>query len=84
MLPAARSTLSILGFFTGIFLLGKHYSLKILTTNRLKFVFPNFYQKNTNIKQTLMVYKVAPGDIFTNNYGRGRMKPSHQACYDMI
>jgi hypothetical protein len=46
-------------------------------------VFPNFCQKNNNIKQTLMVYKVPPGDIFANNYGRGHMKPSHQVSYDM-
>ena len=49
----------------------------------LKFVFPNICQKNTNIKQTLMVYKVPPGDISANNYGRGHMKPSHQVSYDM-
>ena len=30
-----------------------------------------------------MVYKVPPGDIFANNYGRGHMKPSHQVSYDM-
>ena len=46
-------------------------------------MFPNFCQKNNNIKQTLMVYKVPPGDIFANNYGRGHMKPSHQVSYDM-
>ena len=49
----------------------------------LKFVFPNICQKNTNIKQTPMVYKVPPGDISANNYGRGHMKPSHQVSYDM-
>ena len=30
-----------------------------------------------------MVYKVPPGDIFANNYGRGHMKPSHQVSYNM-
>ena len=30
-----------------------------------------------------MVYKVPPGDIFANNYGREHMKPSHQVSYDM-
>jgi hypothetical protein len=30
-----------------------------------------------------MVYKVPPGDIFANNYGRGHMKPSHQVSYGM-
>ena len=49
----------------------------------LKFVFPNIFQKNTNIKKTLMVYKVPPGEISANNYGRGHMKPSHQVSYDM-
>ncbi len=44
---------------------------------------PNFCQKNNNIEQTLMVYKVPPGDIFANNYGREHMKPSHQVSYDM-
>ena len=43
----------------------------------------NFCQKTHNIEQTLMVYKVPPGDIFANNYGRGHMKPSHQVSYDM-
>ena len=43
----------------------------------------NFCQKNNNIEQTLMVYKVPPGDIFANNYGREHMKPSHQVSYDM-
>ena len=43
----------------------------------------NFCQKNHNIEQTLMVYKVPPGDIFANNYGREHMKPSHQVSYDM-
>jgi hypothetical protein len=46
-------------------------------------VFPNFCQKNNIIKQTLIVYKVPPGDMFANNYGRGHMKPSHQVSYDM-
>ena len=46
-------------------------------------MFPNICQKNTNIKQTLMVYKVPPGDIYANNYGRRHMKPSHQVSYDM-
>ena len=30
-----------------------------------------------------MVYKVPPGDIFANKYGRKHMKPSHQVSYDM-
>ena len=30
-----------------------------------------------------MMYKVPPGDISANNYGRGHMKPSHQVSYDM-
>ena len=56
---------------------------KFSTTKILKFVIPYFSQKNNNIKQTLMVYKVPPGDICANNYGRGHMKPSHQVSYDM-
>ena len=42
------------------------------------FGFPTFSQNKTNIKQTLMVYKVPPGDIFANNYGREHMKSSNQ------
>ena len=37
-------------------------------------VFPNFCQRKTNKKQTLMVHKVSPGDIFANNYGCEHMK----------
>ena len=30
-----------------------------------------------------MMYKVPPGNISANNYGRGHMKLSHQVSYDM-
>ena len=46
-------------------------------------MFSIFVKKTNNIEQTLMVYKVPPGDIFANNYGREHMKPSHQVSYDM-
>ena len=46
-------------------------------------MFPNFCQRKTNIKQTLIVYKVPPGDIFANNYGREHMKSSNQVRSDI-
>ena len=49
----------------------------------LKFVFPNICQGKTNIKQTLMVYKMPPGVIFANNYGRRHKKSSNQVRPDI-
>ena len=46
-------------------------------------MFPSFCQRKPNIKQTLIVYKVPPGDTFANNYGRGHLKSSNQVSYDM-
>ena len=56
---------------------------KFSTAKILQFVFPKFCQRKTNIKQTLIVYKVPPGDIFANNYGRGHLKSSNQVRSDI-
>ena len=34
--------------------------------------------QTSNIKQTLIVYKVPPGDIFDDNYGRAHLESSNQ------
>ena len=46
------------------------------------FGYPHLLSKKP-IKQTLMVYKVPPGDIFANNYGHGHMKSSNQVRSDI-
>ena len=51
-----------------------YYSFNFSATKILKLVFPIFCQRKTNKKQTLMVHKVSPGDIFANNYGCEHMK----------
>ena len=63
---SAYFLISSANFFTIFF--------KLSTTKILKLVFPNFCQRKTNKKQTLMVHKVSPGDIFANNYGCEHMK----------